>query len=227
VAAKDEILGLVRKYMDMLGLDIAPHVKVRNNLGSKNLGTTAWVPGETTSTISIQRSVLSDSATLERVVAHEMAHHATFLENAEELRQIVREKGQLARPHVNAYLMMLRREGGHGDRWQKFVDVINRRMGKDFVTERSDETYAKETETKPYYVLVMEISKGRYGFQIGVNLSSSMKQYVDRVARDYGAKIFKVTDPLWQYGPRIGSGKWATSSDKQNDMLKLFGQPSL
>ena len=207
--------------MGMLNLDVAPLIKVRNNLGARALGTCAWTPGKTTSTISIQKVVLGDPRTLERVLAHEMAHHATFVEHIKALEGLAREHGQAARPHVNQYLQEMRRERAHGENWLQYVRIINQHMGSDFVTERSDESYERESATKPYYVLIALLPNGKYGFQIGVVLSAKMKLKIEFATQHYGAKLVKTTDQRWQFGPRIGGSNWATSADKQEEMRRL------
>jgi len=76
---------LVDKYMDMLDVvGMTPRVVVRDNLGSKWLGRTVWTPRDPeTTVVQLQRSVLDDPGTLERVLAHEMIHHKEMLELTE------------------------------------------------------------------------------------------------------------------------------------------------
>lgn len=213
--------GLVQKYMTMLGLDIAPKVNVSDNIGATRSGVCKWIPGHKTSTIHIQKSVLSDPVTLERVLAHEMAHHAVFLGNIRDLETIVQERGSQAGPYVRGYIRDLRRRDGHGEAWLQYVKIINGHMGSGFVTPKSDDTYVESQETKPYYLLIAKLPNGRFGFQIGVTLSSRMKQVIDKASQRYEAKLIKTTDPKWQHGPRIGNSNWAVSMDKQDEMQRL------
>ena len=222
-AAEADLSGLVRKYMAMLGLDIAPLIKVRNSLGAKALGTTKWSVGQPTSTISIQKVVLGDPKTLERIVAHEMAHHANFVDHIKALQAIAKERGAEAGPYVRGYVQSLRREDGHGEGWLRYVKVINSQMGADFVTKISDQSDVQDTQTKPYFVLIAWLPNEKYGYQIGVNLSPKMKQWCDRWIQEYKAKLLKTTDAKWQHGPRIGGVNWATSPDKQAEMQRLYG----
>jgi hypothetical protein len=221
--ASADLHGLVAKYMSMLGLDVAPVVKVKNAIGARNLGTCKWTPGQPTSTIEVQKTVTGNPATLERVVAHEMAHHAAFLDAIKAMQAIVLERGSEAGPYVRGYLQDLRRSDGHGEEWLRYVKIINAQMGSDFVTQKSDETYVQDAETKPYYVLIAALPNGKYGYQIGVSLSAKMKQVIERAGQAYGAKLIKTTDARWQHGPRIGNPSWATSGDKQDEMKRLHG----
>jgi hypothetical protein len=213
--------GLVQKYMSMLGLDVAPSVKVSNVLGAKTLGTCKWTPGQATSTITFQKSVIGDPTTLERVLAHEMAHHAVFLGNIRDLQGIAQERGAQAGPYVREYLQNLRRDDGHNADWLHYAKIINAQMGGGFVSQTSDSTYVQDAETKPYYLLIAKLPNGRYGFQIGVNLSPKMKRVVEVTEERYEGKLIKTTDPKWQHGPRIGDSNWATSGDKQAEMQRL------
>jgi len=221
-----DLSGLVRKYMGMLKIDAAPTVKVRNTLGARMRGTTAWVPGHATSTIYVQKNVMGDPATLERIIAHEMAHHAVNMDNLREMHEILQEHGKAnAGPYVKEYIDKLRQDtgpdSGHGEPWQHYVKIINQHMGSGFVTQTADDTYVEDAESKPYYLLIAKIPNGKYGYQIGVNLSPKMKRVIDTAVQRYEGKLVKTTDPKWQHGPRIGSSNWATSSDKQQEMQRL------
>ncbi len=57
-----------------------PVVRLRDNLGSRWLGRSTWTSSRPETTLlEIQRSILGDARTLERVVAHEMIHHRDAL----------------------------------------------------------------------------------------------------------------------------------------------------
>lgn len=223
-AKSADLNNLVQKYMSMLNLDTPPHIKVQNNLGARALGTCRWVPTDITSTIIIQKVALGDPTTLERILAHEMAHHAVFLDNIKDLQDLAREHGPAAGPPINNYLRRLRVEETHGEPWLKYVKIINSHMGNDFVTITSDQSYVEDQKVKPYYVLIAVLPNGKYGWQIGVSLSAKMKQMIDRMGQAYGAKLIKTTDAKWQNGPRIGSSKFATSPDKQEDLKRLHSE---
>lgn len=217
---------LVRKYMGVLGLHTAPDLKVSNRLGARMLGSCRWRPGQPTTTITVEKSVMDDAATLERIVAHEMAHHAVFLDNIRELEATVQQYGAEAGPHVQRYVRTLQLRtkfsaGGHGDDWLRYAEIINAKMGSKFVTVTSDSSYVKSTETKPYYVLVAKLPDSRYGYQIGVVFSAKMKRFVATAAVRYDGRLVKTTDAKWEHGPRIGGSNWAVSPDKQAELEKL------
>lgn len=221
-AASADMSALVRKYMTILGLDVAPVVKVGNSLGTQNLGACKWTPGKPTSTIVLQKIITGDPKTLERIFAHEMAHHAVFLEYIRAINELEAQHGPRAAPYVRTYVRNLRRSDAHGEGWLKYVKIINAHMGADFVTKKSDESYVQDAETKPYVVLIAPLPMGKYGYQIGVKLSTKMKEFVDRSALEYKAKLIQTTDPMWQHGPRIGGLNWATSPNKQEAMHRLY-----
>lgn len=205
---------LVRKYMDMLGVGLVPTVKISDRIGAKALGTTLWrILADQPSTITIQKSVLGDPATLERVLAHEMAHHAVNCDRDRELQKIVSGSAPAdSRARVRDYVRQF--QGlGHGKDWQAYAEVVNAKMGSGFVTPTSDASYVT-TGTKPYYVLIGLLPNGKYGYQKGVGMRPKTQEAVRYAAAKYSAKLVLVKDRQWEQGPRIGSSKWAVPPDQ-------------
>lgn len=196
LAARDSAaLGLIHKlatkYAHMLGVTELPKIVVRNNLGSRWLGRLIWRHGHE-NVMEIQESALVDERTLERIVAHEMAHHVEFLEITEE---------DLARIRIGI------RPPEHGARWRELAHQINSTVGdSNFITETSDQAFVQAPETKPYVLLVSPIGSGSLGYAIGVRLSPKMQAYVDKYIANHKARLIKSTDPKWAHGPRIGDG---------------------
>lgn len=199
LAAKDEaslarVKQIAAKYARMLGVTELPKFVIRNNLGARWLGQLTWKRGQQ-NVMEIQQSVLSDENTLERIVAHEMAHHV-------EMMELENDQEALAKMRLGI------KPQEHGDRWKELAKQINSHMGSDFVTKTSDQSYVQESETKPYVLLIEEVSRGSFGYAIGVRLSPKMQKYVERHQQSYNAKLVTTTDPQWTSGPRIGDG-WA------------------
>jgi hypothetical protein len=184
---------LAQKYAHMLGVTELPKIVVRNNLGAKWLGRLSWKKGQQ-NVMEIQESALGDEPTLERIVAHEMAHHV-------EMMGLENDQEALAKLRVGI------KPQEHGERWQELAKKINSHVGDaSFVTRTSDQSYVLETKTKPYLVLIEAVSRGSLGYAIGVRLSPKMQAYVDRHQQEYAAKLVTTTDPRWADGAKIGNG---------------------
>lgn len=178
--------AIVAKYMDILRIDGEPPiVKIRDNLGSTWLGRDSW-SGKMpyTTTMEIQRRVLSDPNTLERVVAHEMVHHRNAL-------SLTKEEEAMLRLGV--------RPEAHGRSFLQGAALINAVMGANFVTVTSDAEYSVAKNTKEFYVLIEPYSETRLGYSWAVRLSP---EAVDIVASKSakGAKLIKTTDDRWASG---------------------------
>jgi hypothetical protein len=216
LAARDAAaLGLIHKlaakYAHMLGVTELPKIVVRNNLGSRWLGRLLWRHGHQ-NVMEIQTSALVDEHTLERIVAHEMAHHVEFLEITEE---------DLARIRIGI------RPPEHGARWKELAHQINSAVGdSNFITETSDQAYVLAPESKPYVILVAPIMSGSLGYAIGVRLSPKMQAYADRYIANHEGKLIKTTDPKWTNGPRIGDGFAMPRDPEGKEKLKtLYDAP--
>lgn len=206
----DKALALIRKlatkYARILGVTSLPKITVRDNLGSSWLGRLTWRHGAE-NVMDIQARIVGDERTLERVVAHEMAHHVEFLELTENDVALIK---QGIRPTA------------HGARWQELAAKINSIAGAGFVTKNSDHDYVESKETKPYFVLVTPINSGTLGYAIGVRISPRMQSFIDRRLAE-GAKLIRTTDATWTNGPKIGGG-WAVprQPDEKERLQKLY-----
>lgn len=202
---------LVRKYADMLDVSILPRVVVRDHLTSRWLGRCSWRENLPTTTIELQRSILAHPQTLERVVAHEMVHHADLMSLT---------------PQEVARIRAGFRRDGHGERFRELSAVVNAQQGDDFVTETSDESYVVEPSTKNFYLLILPLEMfGRtgFGYAYAVRMSPKMARSADRYM-NAGAKLVLVNDSYWaEAGPRIGQGI-AIPNDEQRkrQLVELF-----
>jgi hypothetical protein len=202
------IRQLAVKYARMLGVAELPKIVVRDNLNSAWLGRCTFRRGQQ-NVMEIQAAVLGDEATLERIVAHEMAHHVEYLLFTED---------DLARLRLPRQL----RPKDHSKVWYDLAAKINAVAGAGFVTKESDASYVLDTKVKPFVVLVAPIDSTRLGFAVGVRLSPKMRAYADaRIAQ--GAKMFPSTDATLSAGPKIGDG-WRVPRDPELQQLlkKLY-----
>lgn len=189
---------LVAKYARMLEVTELPKVAIRNNLRSTWLGRLTFRRGQQ-NVMDIQEAVLADEASLERVVAHEMAHHVEMLSLTE---------ADFAKLKVGI------RPASHGSVWLELAAKINSVMGAGFVTKNSDASYSVATETKPYFILITLGYDGPYfWYAVGVRLSPKSKSYAERSIAG-GGKLIRTMDPLWSQGASIGKG-WSISKDPE------------
>lgn len=195
----------------MLGAKNLPQVKIQNNLGSKWLGRTLWYcSGNWTTTMVLQKSILSDPKTLERIIAHEMVHHVDVITLSEdELRHRCR-----SRKNIMA--------ASHAERFLALAQVINDHVGEDLVTVTSDERYVVEA-TKEFLVMIVPTGDGRHAFAWGVRMTPTLAKLVERYW-DRGGRVSKTTDLRWTRGVKIGKGFGIPLQKEDLDALKqLYG----
>ena len=184
-----------------------PRIKVRDNLKSGWLGRTSWLrndPGNTT--IEIQRSILDDLKTVERVLAHELIHHCDFMKNPQPTRA--------ANPH--------------GPYFHHWAERINSVMGKDFVNERSDTSYVEDVQ-KEFFVLISPWKPNDPHSPLGwawtARPSTEQRAKIAELGRD-GAKLFKTKNARFLKGPKIQRYmRWAVPHDQPTQQLlkELYG----
>ena len=205
--------AFVAKYMRILRIDgDLPIVRIRDNLGSRWLGSDAWSPRfPRTTTMEIQRRVLADPLTLERIVAHEMVHHRDALAMSE--RDIVLLKSGF-------------RPDGHGSSFLQGAAMVNAVMGANFVTVMSDSDYSIAKNTKEFYVLIEPYDGTRFGYAWAARLSPEAVAVVAEKSAK-GAKLVKTTDERWTSGKaRIkrfgGMSIPKVGSDQERDLRLLY-----
>lgn len=188
----EEVERLVDKYMTMLKVKAQrPHVRYESKLGAHYLGVCHWTPSlPDTTTISLQKSILDHSQTLERVVAHEMVHH-------QELTSLTESDKRLLQLGI--------KPRSHGPSFKTGAALVNAIMGPSFVTETSDTDYVVATNSKPYFLLIKPIARNTptYGWAWGVRLSAHMKEKIAKEQASGGARLFQVTDSKWTAGAKI------------------------
>lgn len=210
----DGSLALIRqlaaKYARILGVTELPKIVIRDNLNSTWLGRCTRRKGQQ-NVVEVQAAVLGDEPTLERIVAHEMAHHVEYLQMTDE--DVERELA-LRRLRIG--------QKDHSQVWYALAAKINAVVGANFVTKSSDASYVQNTEVKPYLLLVVPLDGSRLGFAVGVRPSPKMRAIIDRQVAA-GGKLFKLTDAELSAGPPIGKG-WRVPREpaQQQRLKKLF-----
>lgn len=176
---------LVDKYMRMLSIDGAkPIVEVKTRIGAAWLGRDRWTSRMPhTTTMELQRSILVDPRTLERVVAHEMVHH----------------RDNLALTPEQLHLLKLGiKPDSHGPSFRQGAAVINAVMGPNFVTEMSDRGYVQAPPERDLYLLVVPLREygGRLGYAWAARLSPEALSVVAKRALE-GGKLVRTRDRRW------------------------------
>jgi len=203
---RGQIDDLVDEYMDILDVHDRPRVVIRDNLGSRWLGRDKWTERDpNTSTIELQRRILDDPRTLERVVAHEMVHHANAMGFTDE---------QIARMRIGISPM------GHGRDFLELADRINAIKGDGFVTVVSDADYVYAETSRPYLLLIVELSDGRLGYAWGSRITPRIERFVRRRQAE-GGVLLRTTDPRWSArGAKMSSGRVSIPDDEGQHMLR-------
>lgn len=213
---------LVSKYRGLLDLKATPEIVVSDNLKSRWLGRMVHWPNnpEKGYQLQLQRRVMVDENTLERVIAHEMAHMVVAVENH-----------ALNADFIARGITIKDSAEGHGDRWQEIARKISSLVGKPgFVTVTSDSDYVLATETKPYFLLIAYRDKrvgDSFGAAVGVRFTTRMRNVVSAMQADpkYLARVIKTTDPMWTPYIQIGDGISVPTTPAHQLMLKsLYDQ---
>lgn len=176
---------LIDKYMRMLSIDGAkPVVVVKTRIGASWLGRDRWTSRMPhTTTMELQRSIVGDPRTLERVVAHEMVHHRDNL-------ALTPEQIHLVRLGI--------KPDSHGASFRQGAAIINAVMGPDFVTKTSDQDYVEAPPERDLYLLIVPLGEygGRLGFAWAARLSPEALSIVAKRALE-GGKLVRTRDRRW------------------------------
>lgn len=209
---------LVDEYMRLLGMSgDGPVVEVKDNIGSKWLGQTVLRRGEIW--IELQARAMADPETLEKIVAHEMAHYA-------EMSTI--EAHEIALLRLGRRLPSLE----HGEKFWRFAKMINDVKGDDFVTEKSDESYELAENTRPYFLVVGRDKRLRSGLEPRfwwrwcAKRTPAIDNIIARLVAE-GAVLVESTDEQFLSGAKLGKGKIGSSmakagSDKEAALQEIF-----
>lgn len=198
-ASVSDIKNLAKKYLDLYFKDEhladhlqlpVPEIKIRNNVNAKALGRCIYRRGADNTTIELQKSIVDNEKTLERVLIHELIHHYVFLTGQND------------------------GSDGHEGAWKKKAEELNKIFGAGYISKTSDESYEKNG--KQYYLIIApKAGSDRYVFLSTVSPSPSMKAKILELLKING-RIFKVNDEYFAGVTAVSS----TRDDKANARLK-------
>lgn len=219
------IEAFVEKYLTMLGEQNLPRPRIefRANIAAGWLGADAWsLRDPSTTTLLLQKSILGDPRTLERVIAHEVIHHVDFMHMPEQEIAMIK--------------LGIRTRDGHGQSFLGKAAQVNAAMGDGFVTVKSDAEYVK-TKVKPFFLLIVPFSEvspspgggsmtstGKFGWAWAVRLSpDGTVRAAQKLAE--GARLVLTTDERWLGGAKIK--KWGGFSvprgaEDQAELRRIF-----
>lgn len=197
---------LAAKYARILEIDDLPKFTVKNNLRSPWLGRHLWKFGQP-SVIELQATLFDNEETLERVIAHEMAHHAVVADaeagDGSTLVELIRDPTK-----------------AHGAEWKEYAKKINQAVGDSgFVTEYTDHQ-TSETSKSYYLWIEHEVRHNRLRYSVAGKLSAAMRSAMARGLQAGTGKLLEVTDPQWLGGPGIGRGSIVPKSPELKAALQ-------
>lgn len=191
-----EVKKLLDKFFQEYKLPI-PKIKIVDRPTSRWLGRDVYTPSlnKNNTTLEVQKSIINDEKTLNRVLAHELIHHFNFL-------------AQYAHPDTGdeawkKYLQLRRygiKEDAHGKEFKEWAAKINAVMGADYVTEKSNSDYVIE-DTKEFYLLIKPIHN-EFGWAWSMRPSPEIKSIIQQKIMD-GGKLFLSKDRKFLSGTRI------------------------
>jgi hypothetical protein len=194
------IRHLLTKFFAEIQLPM-PTVKIVNAAVPKWLGRCSYTHNvnENRSVIEIQKSIVNDEKTLDRVLCHELIHAVDFY-----TRYDHPEQGQENWDKYVTHKKLGFKSDGHGQEFQEWAAKINAVMGKDYVAKESDTTYIVEL-TKVFFLLVMPTSKSsdQYCYAWSFKPSAEQKEVILKKMRDENARLFMSKDERWTHGTKI------------------------
>lgn len=186
-ASVSDITALAKKYLNLyfkdehLADDLqlpVPEIKIRNNVNSKALGRCLWRRGSKNTTIELQKSIVDNEKTLERVLIHELIHHYVFLTGQND-------------------------GDGHSGAWKQKAEELNKIFGPGYISQTSDESYEKNG--KEYYIVIVpKAGSNRYSFISTVTPSMSQKATIQELLKING-RIFRVNDEYFAGVTKLSS----------------------
>lgn len=220
-----QVEALVKKYLDKFFKDYnlpMPKIKIVDRITANYLGRCIYSPHIDTanSTIEIQKGIINDETTLGKVICHELIHH---FRNVTYFGHPTQGEGNRKKDDERRKLGF---KDGHGAEFHEWAAKINAVMGKDYVTEKSDESYVIEG-TKEYYMLVLPVSKNsnNYAWAWTVKPSDEQKAEIQRLIREHAGRLFKSKDTKWLTGDKIkkyGSASIPRDEDKKKALEEMY-----
>ena len=108
----------------------------------------------------------------------------------------------------------------HGGKFRRLAEKVNDIMGPDFVTEKSDQSYALKN-VKPFFVLVMPLHGGlRFGYAWAVRMTPNARSYAEKQAAA-GGILVQTTDTRWAQGAKLGERRGISVPSSEADQAAL------
>lgn len=212
---KDVIQGILDKFFGEYDLPLPP-VTLKDNLGSGWLARHVCFKDKSKSYMEVQKSILDDDRTLKRVLTHELIHHWQCYHEMTD------------RDFDPVYKRLAGRNAGHGKSFKEWADKINKIMGDNYVTEKSDQEYL-QSQAREFFIVVEpdnyydpEDEWKDFHYAWFQRPSAQMKDYLSKKVAEYHAKVFKTNDRRFTNGAIFKKyGGMSRPSDKETkDKLK-------
>jgi hypothetical protein len=233
-AADTETLGKVIDTAKKLiseffqGLDL-PMFRIVNRVSNHWLGLAEFRLDKATATVYLQKSIIGDTETLERVMAHELIHCWQYKYDPfyEQLRS--------ASPVTRHYLRKTQQDSHYDKIFKEFQAKINSARGSDFITPKSNETYKVEKSTKEFYILIFKHGENDLFYQSFFKLTPKIKDRIRTIQDNekYEGKMFRISDsgfyvpnakPYTMFSPRdADKKKQLRDIYETGDQVKLIG----
>ena len=213
-AALPSIQAIAQSLMHVLppGMPL-PEIKVVNSPASRWLGICRFNYMDDTSRIELQKTIVDDETTLKRIIAHELCHHAEFLE----AKAWGLSKGWDGRTFSRMYDLT---HSSHGDKFQKWADAFNAAYGPGFVTKTSDEAMVKSETTSPIYVLLWQPEGKTLRWSYAQRPSPKQKEFIKEKLLRSDHKYVVTRDSDFAQGVPIGKGMGSTNQEALNTKLQ-------
>lgn len=163
--------------------------------------------------VYLQKSILSDEKSLERIVAHELIHCYEYQEGEWYIEFFNSEPSKQRR-------MMRYQPDGHGEFFRKYAAKINSVKGDGFVSEKSDETVVVKHDDRKFYLVVEKYKDGKMAISSFLKKTPIIKAEIKRRAETQEVKIFQLSMSEYQslFMPqslgKFGKGRYKAGSDE-------------
>ena len=156
--------------------------------------------------IELQKYIMDDPKTLDRILCHELIHHVDYLAN--DLSERKKHYG---------------RDEGHGQFFKDSAKRINAKRGANYVTVISDQDFVISDSDKEFHMLIKPYEGNELCYTVAFKLNDSQKARIARDIQEFKARIVTSRDSRWMKAPSIGSGKVSIpTGDEQKAVRDLY-----
>jgi len=209
-----KIKDITKEFLDKFFPDLSmPEIQIKNNLNVNWLGQHVCFRTDRRGVIHIQKSIVDDDRTLKRVIAHELIHHWQCTHELED-SQFNRKHQRLQRKYGE--------DSAHGKSFEDWAAVINKVMGDNYVTKKSDEEYVKAA-SKEFFVMISPSRsfEGKLSYAYFQKLTPNMRGRLNQYIEYLHAKVFKTNNRRFLSGVVLGKRGTSVPQDQEaQDLLK-------